>query len=89
VSANSSAINNANPNSGPGLHTPADVHHDTATQIRQQRGLVLTAAYHAHPERFVRKPPEPRALPTSSWINPPYQKETTLSNYYPAAYHSG
>jgi hypothetical protein len=25
-----------------------------------------SAAYHAHPERFVRQPPQPPALPTSS-----------------------
>jgi putative transposase len=61
--------------SGLGLHTPADVHYGTAAAIHQQRGTVLTAAYHAHPERFVRKPPEPPALPTSSWINPPHQKD--------------
>ena len=63
--------------SGLGLHTPADVHYGTATHIRAQRGSVLTAAYHAHPERFVRKPPQPPALPTSSWINPPDQKDAT------------
>ena len=63
--------------SGLGLHTPANVHYGTATQIRQQRGIVLTAAYHAHPERFVRQPPEPPVLPTGSWINPPNQKEAT------------
>ncbi len=61
--------------SGLGLHTPADVHHGTAPQIRAQRGVVLTTAYHAHPERFVRKPPEPPKLPTTSWINPPEQTE--------------
>ena len=69
--------NDEHRHSGLGLHTPADIHHGTATQIRQQRGIVLTAAYHAHPERFVRKPPQPPALPTSSWINPPDQKDTT------------
>jgi putative transposase len=37
---------------------------------------VLTAAYHAHPERFVRKPPAPPGIPHSSSINPPEQKET-------------
>jgi putative transposase len=63
--------------SGLGLHTPADVHHGTAAAIRAQRGLVLTAAYHAHPERFVRAPPQPPALPTTSWINPPDQKDAT------------
>jgi putative transposase len=68
--------NNEHRHSGLGLHTPADVHYGTATEIRQQRGLVLNAAYHTHPERFVRKPPEPPALPTSSWINPPDQTQT-------------
>src|SRR5436853_2356850 len=71
--------NDQHRHSGLGLHTPADVHYGTATEIRQQRGILLTAAYHAHPERFVRKPPEPPALPTSSWINPPDQKEPPLS----------
>jgi putative transposase len=62
--------------SGLGLHTPADVHYGTAAAIHEQRRNVLTAAYHAHPERFVRKPPQPPALPTSSWINPPGPKDT-------------
>jgi putative transposase len=69
--------NDQHRHSGLGLHTPADVHYGTATAIRTQRGIVLTAAYHAHPERFVRKPPQPPALPTSSWINPPDQKDAT------------
>jgi putative transposase len=67
--------NDEHRHSGLGLHTPADVHYGTAAAIRQQRGVVLTAAYHAHPERFVRKPPEPPKLPTTSWINPPEQTE--------------
>jgi hypothetical protein len=29
----------------------------------------LEAAYAAHPERFVRKPPTPPAMPTVAWIN--------------------
>jgi putative transposase len=61
--------------SGLGLHTPADIHYGTAAAIHEQRRNVLTAAYHAHPERFVRKPPQPPALPTSSWINPPGPKD--------------
>jgi putative transposase len=32
---------------------------------------VLTAAYAAHPERFVGKPPAPPALPSVAWINRP------------------
>ena len=35
------------------------------------------AAYAAHPERFVRQPPEPPKIPASSWINPPQHTEAT------------
>jgi putative transposase len=61
--------------SGLGLHTAADVHHGNAAAIRASRARVLTAAYHQHPERFVRKPPAPPRLPAISWINPPEEKE--------------
>jgi putative transposase len=61
--------------SGLGLHTAADVHHGNAATIRASRARVLTAAYHQHPERFVRKPPAPPHLPAISWINPPEEKE--------------
>jgi putative transposase len=62
---------------GLGLHTAADVHHGRATTVQAARADVLTAAYHARPERFVRKPPAPPKLPGTSWINPPEQKEAT------------
>ena len=61
--------------SGIGLHTPADVHHHRAGAVREARGHVLAAAYDTHPERFVRKHPEPPALPTTAWINRPEDKE--------------
>jgi putative transposase len=61
--------------SGLGLHTAADVHHGNAATIRASRARVLTAAYHQHPERFVRRPPAPPRLPVISWINPPEEKE--------------
>lgn len=57
--------------SGLGMHTPADVHHGTAEAVREKRAAVLRDAYAEHPERFVRKPPEPPRLPTASWINQP------------------
>ena len=57
--------------SGIGFHTPADVHYGWAEGARAQRGLVLDAAYANHPERFVRKPPTPPALPEVAWINKP------------------
>jgi len=60
---------------GIALHTPADVHYGTAEITREQRAGVLDAAYDAHPERFVRKPPEPPKMPTIAAINPPEQKE--------------
>jgi putative transposase len=62
---------------GLGLHTAADVHYGRAADARAARARVLTAAYHAHPERFVRKPPAPPGIPHGSWINPPEQKEAT------------
>jgi hypothetical protein len=43
-----------------------------------------TAAYLAHPERFVRKPPELPKLPASSWINPHEQKDTAAEPPSPA-----
>jgi putative transposase len=57
--------------SGIGFHTPADVHYGRAGAVRDQRAVVLDAAYAGHPERFVRKPPEPPRLPTVAWINEP------------------
>ncbi len=54
-----------------GLHAPYDVHHHLAAARNDARAQVLTAAYAAHPERFVRRPPTPRPLPTAAWINPP------------------
>src|SRR6185312_12196579 len=39
--------------SGIGFHTPADVHYGRAEAIREKRGIVLSAAYDLHPERFV------------------------------------
>jgi putative transposase len=64
---------------GLGLHTAADVHYGRAEAVREARARVLTTAYLAHPERFVRSPPAPPDLPASTWINPPenhQQKET-------------
>ena len=60
--------------SGIGLHTPADVHHGLAREIRERRGVVLLDAYADHPERFVRKIPAPPTLPAVAWINEPEEK---------------
>jgi len=56
---------------GIGLLTPEMVHRGLGEDVRAARQAVLTAAYAAHPERFVRKHPEPPPLPSAVWINPP------------------
>lgn len=62
---------------GLGYHTPATVHHGYATQVYRRRAQVLQAAYAVHPERFVRQPPVPPALPGPAWINPPLEVPPT------------
>jgi len=56
---------------GPGLLTPATVHHGQAGAVLAARQAVLDAAYAAQPRRFVRKPPRPLKLPIEVWITPP------------------
>ena len=58
------------PPRGIGLLTPADVHYGRPRQITSARAAVLEAAYAAHPERFVGKPPQPPAAGVV-WINKP------------------
>jgi putative transposase len=63
--------------SGIGLLTPAMVHFGEAETVLAHRQAVLDAAYQAHPDRFVRRPPKPLPVPTEVWINkpvPPGQK---------------
>jgi putative transposase len=61
--------------SGIAWHTPHNVHHGHAEQVRTVRADVLAAAYTRNPERFVRKHPEPAALPTTAWINKPPEQD--------------
>ncbi len=63
---------------GLGLLTPAMVHYGHVPEVTAQRRAVLAAAYAAHPERFVRKPPEPPATPTTVWINAPCPTVLTM-----------
>jgi putative transposase len=69
--------NDEHRHSGIGFHTPADVHYGRAETVREKRAIVLNDAYAIHPERFVRKPPQPPALPTAVWINEPKEDPTT------------
>jgi hypothetical protein len=59
--------------SGLALLTPEVVHYGRVEEVIETRQRVLQAAYQAHPERFVHKPPTPLRLPEAVWINPPKQ----------------
>jgi putative transposase len=63
--------------SGIAMMTPQAIHYGRAARLHQARTQVLAAAYAAHPERFVRRPPEPKPLPTAVWINPPESTQET------------
>ncbi len=71
--------NGAHRHSGIGLMTPAVMHDGRASAMRDARQQVLSAAYAAHPERVVRKPPQPPVLPHAVWINPP-KEESALQD---------
>ena len=62
---------------GIAMMTPEAVHHGRAAQLHRARAQVLAAAYAAHPERFVHRPPAPKPLPTAVWINPPDSTQQT------------
>jgi putative transposase len=68
--------NHIHRHSGIGWHTPASVHFGTADTIDQERQNTLTTAYHAHPERFGRRP-KPPTRPTQAWINEPATEPQT------------
>lgn len=63
--------NTAHRHAGIGLFTPEAVHYGRAAALHAARRQVLARAYTAHPERFVRRAPEPPLLPRAAWINPP------------------
>jgi putative transposase len=63
--------NNEHYHSALGLLTPASVHYGQAAALLEKRQGILDAAYAAHPERFVKKPPTVQSLPAAVWINRP------------------
>jgi putative transposase len=81
--------NDAHRHTGLGLHTPADVHYGLAEAVRDKRAGVLDAAYPAHPEGFVRQPPQPPPLPTTACINRPDQPPEDLIKNRPAMPQTG
>lgn len=59
-----------------GFLTPHAVHYRLADSITDRRQTVLSAAYAAHPERFVRGRPVPPTPARAVWINPPKEVPT-------------
>jgi hypothetical protein len=66
--------NQEHKHSGIGYYTPEDVHRCRVTQIQETRQNTLTAAFTAHPERFVHQPPLASSVPKEVWINPPSKR---------------
>jgi hypothetical protein len=60
--------NHEHRHSGIGMHTPASVHLDTATEVQVRRQATVERAHAQNPERFTRRPQPPR-LPEQAWIN--------------------
>lgn len=56
---------------GIGLMTPNQVHYGMANAIHAARQNTLNTAFKRNPQRFVRKEPQPPAMPIAAWINPP------------------
>ena len=63
---------------GIGLMTPATVHQGRVGIVEQLRKGVLSAAFFAHPERFVRGAPQPPMVPEAAWINKPKVESGTV-----------
>ncbi len=54
--------------------TPNQVHYGQADDVYAARKHTLENAFHANPNRFVKKRPSPNHKPTTVWINPPQIK---------------
>ena len=57
--------------------TSALVHFGQADDVLVARQAVLEMGHAAHPERFVRRPPQPLPLPREVRINPPADRPET------------
>ena len=56
---------------GIALLTPEMVHYGHVNTVLDQRADVLTAAYRAHPDRFIHHPPVPQQPSSVAYINRP------------------
>jgi putative transposase len=74
--------------SGIGFMTPHSVHYGLAKEMHTARQITLDAAFLAHPNRFKSKNPQPPAMPTAAWINPPQKETVTAINQQPCTVNS-
>jgi len=70
--------NHEHHHSGLAYLTPAVVHHGRTEEVLAVRQAALDAAFAAHPERFVHRPPRTTRPPEAVWINPPVPAEPVL-----------
>ena len=63
--------------SGIGLMTPAAVHDERASTVRNARQQVRLTAYAAPTEHLIRKPLYKPVLPHEIWINPPKKESAS------------
>jgi putative transposase len=80
--------NTAHRHSDLGHMTPHSVHHGKAERLCGVRQATLDDAFHATPNRFKGRRPEPHALPTAVWINPPPPQNISLTSPPPCALNS-
>ncbi len=78
--------NNVHKHSGIAMLTPSDVHHGRTEVVLSRRQSVLDAAYAAHPERFVGRPPSVPRPPEAVWINPPQDNLLQLPAAQPGSF---
>jgi putative transposase len=80
--------NTTHRHSGIGYMTPYSVHHGHADAMLVNRQATLDAAFLLHPNRFKNRNPQPHALPTAAWINPPPQAKHPARNPQPCTVNS-
>lgn len=71
--------------SGIGLMAPHAMHYGIADALQAQRTQTLQLAYAARPLRFKGRTPQPPALPTAAWINPPKKETATTAILNPCS----
>jgi putative transposase len=73
--------NDQHRHTGLALHTAADVHHGRAAATREQRAIVLTAAYHAHPNGSSANHPHRRNSASSHGSTSPTTRRPPLNKH--------